>query len=200
MLNLPRSYDSVSILLATYAWLSWTPYLAFKSRQSIWQLQQEKENVPSIVLGLTKIMEAVHLLHEENIVIGDLRLPRIFYDESKNFVVLVDFDWSELDGKETRAYAYSCSTRKGRVIVTTTATTNSFVKHFLKLHQSVPFLILRPTDTSVFLQCQHFANIPTCRTWAVDQPVHLFSDFFEPPFGNFNLIPLQPWNPQGPQH
>ena len=65
------------------------------SGQSVWQLQQKKEKIPSIVL--TKVTEAVRLLHEQNIVFGDLQLPNILYDESKDHVVLVNFDWPGVD-------------------------------------------------------------------------------------------------------
>lgn len=70
------------------------------SEKSIWQLQEEKEKIPSIVL--TKVTEAVHLFHENKFVFGDLRLrlPNILYDGSKDhvFLRLIDFDWTGVDG------------------------------------------------------------------------------------------------------
>jgi serine/threonine protein kinase len=65
--------------------------------KSIWQLRQEKMPVPAIVSQ--KVEEAVRLLHEEDIVFGDLRDPNILYDASKGHAFLVDFDWPGKDGE-----------------------------------------------------------------------------------------------------
>ena len=65
--------------------------------KSIWQLQAEEIPLPAIIPK--EVGKAVHLLHEHNIVFGDLRDPNILYDESKNRVALVDFDWAGQDEK-----------------------------------------------------------------------------------------------------
>lgn len=65
--------------------------------KSIWQLQEGKIPVPAIVFKSVK--DAIDLLHENDIVLGDLRNPSILYDASKARVVLVDFDWSGKDGE-----------------------------------------------------------------------------------------------------
>ncbi|KAF8329867.1 hypothetical protein F5887DRAFT_1003612 [Amanita rubescens] len=65
--------------------------------KSIWQLQEEKIPLPAIISK--EVDKAVHLLHENNIVFGDLRDPNILYDESVGRVFLVDFDWSGRDGE-----------------------------------------------------------------------------------------------------
>ena len=41
----------------------------------------------------------MHLLHENNIVFGDLWDPNILYDPSEAHVVLIDFDWAGKDGE-----------------------------------------------------------------------------------------------------
>jgi len=75
--------------------------------KSIWQLQVEGTPVPSVVSK--KVEEAVKLLHDNDIVIGDLRDPNILYVASKGegegCVVLVDLDWSAKDdvGRYTAA-------------------------------------------------------------------------------------------------
>jgi serine/threonine protein kinase len=51
----------------------------------------------------------MHLLHENNIVFGDLRDPNILYDASKNLVVLVDFDWAGKDGESRYSAALNLS-------------------------------------------------------------------------------------------
>lgn len=56
--------------------------------KSLWQLQVEKKPIPTIVSEY--ISQAVHLLHEQNIIFGD---PNILYDASKSCAVVVDFDW-----------------------------------------------------------------------------------------------------------
>ena len=67
--------------------------------KSIWQLRVEGTPVPAIVLK--KVQEAVDLLHEKDIVIGDLRDPNILYVASKGSdegcVILVDLDWPAKD-------------------------------------------------------------------------------------------------------
>jgi len=64
--------------------------------KSIWQLQEERKPVPEVVF---KMFEDAVLLHERNIVFGDLRDPNILYVASKGSdkgcVNLVDFDWPE---------------------------------------------------------------------------------------------------------
>jgi len=65
--------------------------------KSIWQLQKDKMPVPAIVFE--RVSDAVGLLHEKDIVFGDLRDPNILYDASKGQVVLVDFDWPGTDGQ-----------------------------------------------------------------------------------------------------
>jgi tRNA A-37 threonylcarbamoyl transferase component Bud32 len=65
--------------------------------KSIWQLQGDKIPVPAIVSE--RVRDAVLLLHENNIVFGDLRDPNILYDVSNDRVVLVDFDWAGKDGE-----------------------------------------------------------------------------------------------------
>ena len=60
--------------------------------KSLWQIQTDKTPIPTIVLE--HVRQAVHLLHQQNIVFGDLRDPNILYDASKNCTVIVDFDWS----------------------------------------------------------------------------------------------------------
>jgi RIO-like serine/threonine protein kinase len=64
---------------------------------SVQQFQEEKKPVPAIVLNNTK--DAVHILHAENIVFGDLRDPNILYLTSKARAMLVDFDWCGKDGE-----------------------------------------------------------------------------------------------------
>ena len=65
--------------------------------KSIWQLQEDKTPIPKIVR--TKVEEAVGLLHNEDIVFGDLRSNNILYVPSEHRVVLVDFDWAGKDGE-----------------------------------------------------------------------------------------------------
>ena len=65
--------------------------------KSIWQLQGDKIPVPAIVSE--RVGDAVLLLHENDIVFGDLRDPNILYDASNDRVVLVDFDWAGKDGE-----------------------------------------------------------------------------------------------------
>ncbi|KAF9484913.1 hypothetical protein BDN70DRAFT_917313 [Pholiota conissans] len=63
----------------------------------LWQLNQEKTPVPSFIVD--QVEQAVHLLHAENIVFGDLRDNNIIYDASKERAVLIDFDWPGMHGK-----------------------------------------------------------------------------------------------------
>jgi serine/threonine protein kinase len=65
--------------------------------QSIWQLLEDKKPVPPFISQ--EVGNAVRLLHENNIVFGDLRDANILYDASEGRVVLVDFDWAGTDGK-----------------------------------------------------------------------------------------------------
>ncbi len=64
--------------------------------KSLWQLQTDKTPIPTIVLE--HVRQAVHLIHEQNIVLGDLRDPNILYIASKSCAVVVDFDWPGVDG------------------------------------------------------------------------------------------------------
>ncbi|CAA7257512.1 unnamed protein product [Cyclocybe aegerita] len=64
--------------------------------KSIWQLQ--RDNMPVLAVISKKVAEAVRILHENDIVFGDLREPNILHVASKDYVVLVDFDWSGKDG------------------------------------------------------------------------------------------------------
>jgi serine/threonine protein kinase len=65
--------------------------------KSIWQLQGDKIPVPPIISK--QVGDAVNLLHEYDIVFGDLQDPNILYDASNDRVVLVDFDWAGKDGE-----------------------------------------------------------------------------------------------------
>ncbi|KAF8962089.1 hypothetical protein BDZ97DRAFT_1156495 [Flammula alnicola] len=65
--------------------------------KSIWQLQEDKTPLPAIILKMVE--DAVRLLHEHDIVFGDLHDPNILYVESEGRVVLVDFDWAGKDGE-----------------------------------------------------------------------------------------------------
>ncbi|KDR71642.1 hypothetical protein GALMADRAFT_254023 [Galerina marginata CBS 339.88] len=60
--------------------------------KSLWQLQADAEPIPIIILD--HVRRAVSLLHEQNIVFGDLREPNILYNASESCVDIVDFDWS----------------------------------------------------------------------------------------------------------
>ena len=65
---------------------------------SVWQLQEDKKPVPAIVLK--GVRDAVHILHANDIVFGDLREPNILYLESRARAMLVDFDGCGQDGKD----------------------------------------------------------------------------------------------------
>jgi serine/threonine protein kinase len=65
--------------------------------KSIWQLQEDK--IPVSEIDFQSVKDAIDLLHENDIVFGDLRDPNILYDASKARVVLVDFDWPGKDGE-----------------------------------------------------------------------------------------------------
>ncbi|KAF8623060.1 hypothetical protein AX15_006528 [Amanita polypyramis BW_CC] len=65
--------------------------------KSIWQLQEEKIPLPATISE--EVGKAIRLLHENNIVFGDLRDPNILYDEIEGRIVLVDFDWPGQDGE-----------------------------------------------------------------------------------------------------
>jgi hypothetical protein len=65
---------------------------------SVWQLQHDKKTVPAIVLKL--VGDALHILHSNDIVFGDLRDPNILYLASKARAMLVDFDWCGKDGED----------------------------------------------------------------------------------------------------
>ncbi|RXW13108.1 hypothetical protein EST38_g12746 [Candolleomyces aberdarensis] len=68
--------------------------------KSIWQLLEEKVDIPPIVSE--KVEEALSILHENNIVFGDLRENNVVYGSSegleKGHAFLVDFDWAGTDG------------------------------------------------------------------------------------------------------
>ncbi|KDR71452.1 hypothetical protein GALMADRAFT_143725 [Galerina marginata CBS 339.88] len=65
---------------------------------SVWQFQQDRKPIPEIVEE--KVEEAVRLLHQQDIVFGDLRANNILYVPAvEGQVVLVDFDWSAKDGE-----------------------------------------------------------------------------------------------------
>lgn len=66
---------------------------------SVWQLQMDKTPIPEIVP--TKVEKAVRLLHQQDIVFGDLRSNNILCVASgaEAHVVLVDFDWPGKDGE-----------------------------------------------------------------------------------------------------
>ena len=64
--------------------------------KSLWQIQTDETPIPTIVLE--HVRQAVHLLHQQNIVFGDLRDPNILYDASKSCTLVVDFDWPGEDG------------------------------------------------------------------------------------------------------
>ena len=63
--------------------------------KSIWQLEVEGTPIPAVVLE--KVQEAVDLLHENDIVFGDLWDPNILYVADEDCVMLVDFDWPAKD-------------------------------------------------------------------------------------------------------
>ena len=69
--------------------------------KSVWQLREDKTPVPQLIWK--KVEEALHLLHEHDIVFGDLQDPNILYlaseVPSKGRVFLVDFDWPGKDGE-----------------------------------------------------------------------------------------------------
>ena len=64
--------------------------------KSIWQLQEDDTPVPAIVSK--RVDDTVRLLHNENIVFGDLQDPNVLYVDSDDSVVLIDFDWAGTDG------------------------------------------------------------------------------------------------------
>jgi hypothetical protein len=65
--------------------------------KSVWQLQQDNALIPAIVPA--KVEEAVRLLHNKDIVFGDLRSNNILYVASEHRIALVDFDWPGKDGE-----------------------------------------------------------------------------------------------------
>ena len=75
--------------------------------KSVWQLREEKMPLPAIISE--EVSKAVGLLHENNIVFGDLRDPNILYAESKNRVVLVGFDWPGQDGESRYPATFNSS-------------------------------------------------------------------------------------------
>lgn len=58
--------------------------------KSVWQPQQEKKPAPIIVSEMAE--KPVCLLHDNDVVFGDLQDPNIFV-ASEGHVVLVEFDW-----------------------------------------------------------------------------------------------------------
>ncbi|KAF8172668.1 hypothetical protein BJ912DRAFT_993599 [Pholiota molesta] len=67
--------------------------------KSVWQLRNEDTPIPQVVA--TKVGEAVHRLHEHDIVFGDLRDNNILVVGSgaDARAILVDFDWAGEHGK-----------------------------------------------------------------------------------------------------
>jgi len=63
--------------------------------KSLLQLQRDDAGIPPVVLE--HVHQAIRLLHEENIVFGDLRVPNVLYDASKGRAILIDFDWPGVD-------------------------------------------------------------------------------------------------------
>ncbi|KAJ2912741.1 hypothetical protein MD484_g7677, partial [Candolleomyces efflorescens] len=64
----------------------------------VWKLLDEGASLPPIILD--KVESAVSLLHDRNIVFGDLRDGNILYyrdDVGEDRVILVDFDWAGVD-------------------------------------------------------------------------------------------------------
>lgn len=62
--------------------------------KSAWQLHEDGIPIPAILTT-----KAVQLLHEEDIVFGDLRSNNIIYVASEHRVVLIDFDWAGKNGE-----------------------------------------------------------------------------------------------------
>ena len=66
--------------------------------RSVWQLQDKGITLPSVIPE--QVERAVSLLHDHNIVFGDLRDGNILYiksregDATEGRVMLVDFDWA----------------------------------------------------------------------------------------------------------
>jgi hypothetical protein len=70
--------------------------------ESLWRLRLQHKLIPPIVL--TKVEEALNILHNAGIVFGDLRDPNILFAASDDAasegrVFLVDFDWPGMDGE-----------------------------------------------------------------------------------------------------
>ena len=63
--------------------------------KSVWQLQEDNTPVPAIVSK--RVDDAVRLLHNKDIVFGDLRDPNILYVNSDGSVALIDLDWAGTD-------------------------------------------------------------------------------------------------------
>ena len=68
--------------------------------QTLWSWVEDRKPVPQSVWD--DIAAALDILHSENIVFGDLRLPNIMCTEENSSlrVRLVDFDWADKDGKD----------------------------------------------------------------------------------------------------
>ena len=64
--------------------------------KSVWQLQEDDTPVPAIVSK--RVDNAVRLLHDKDIVFGDLQDPNILYVDSDGSVALIDLDWAGTDG------------------------------------------------------------------------------------------------------
>jgi hypothetical protein len=68
-------------------------------REKGWPIAAELEDVPPIPRDLCEIVErdvrkSLDLLHEQNLVFGDLREPNLLYlPEDGGRVLFVDFDW-----------------------------------------------------------------------------------------------------------
>jgi len=64
--------------------------------KSVWQMREDKTPVPVIVYEMAR--KAVDLLHDNDIVFGDLRDPNILVTP-EGHVLLIDFDWPGRDGE-----------------------------------------------------------------------------------------------------
>jgi hypothetical protein len=59
------------------------------------------EESPLTSQGKSQLREAVHALHEEGLVFGDLRRPNVIGCSKGNKIQLIDFEWCEEEGKAT---------------------------------------------------------------------------------------------------
>ena len=77
--------------------------------KSLWQLRRDKIPIPPIVPK--QVEAALHLLHENDIVFGDLRDPNILYVKSKDCVALVDFDRPGKHGEDRYPATFNTENR-----------------------------------------------------------------------------------------